>query len=87
MSEPRAGHFRAPNKENGRRIGKNAAVPIRHGAGRERKGVTKNIEEKRMNESVDQKRSREEKKGKGRERGGELKMSLGCSNPVGGGGA
>lgn len=45
MSEPRAGHFRAPNKENGRRIGKNAVVPIRHGAGKERrKGVTKNIE-------------------------------------------
>lgn len=32
MSEPRAGHFRTPMKENGRRIGKNADTSIRHGA-------------------------------------------------------
>ena len=38
MSEPRAGHFRTPKKENGRRIGKNADTSIRHGARKERRG-------------------------------------------------
>lgn len=38
MSEPRAGHFRTPKKDNGRRIGKNADTSIRHGARKERRG-------------------------------------------------
>lgn len=38
MSEPRAGHFRTPKKENRRRIGKNADTSIRHGARKERRG-------------------------------------------------